>query len=488
MEYLYKKDIHYTLKIKLISIFYFTMLDELIELLSVSIQDDAPYVLNQGNIVKKWYDPFIDDARNFIAHGENWIAEYQKKLIEETGINLLKIKYTQNTGYFIEIWAGKEKNIPEYFKHVQSLMQVKRYTTSELEDFNHRSDSVLWDLYQREYECFLKIREAVEWYIQDIYVTSQKIRYLDFITNGAYIAQRFHYSPVKFTDEKKCQILAGKHPVISQVMTDFISNEISFDKKNFIGVLTWPNMWGKSTYLRQNALLIIMAHMGYEIPCESATLSLVDKIFSRVWAGDNLYLGQSTFMVEMQEISYIVRNATEKSFIIIDEIGRGTSTYDGMSLAWAILEYIYREKKSFTLFATHYHEIAEHAKWLPGIENYSVAVGENEENIIFLRKIIPGAMKKSYGIEVAQLAGIPTEILEHAKAYHKKVSQKGIQQQLYIDTENSWEVQKYKDMVYQYKTLFEEISNIDINALSPMLALQKLDYYQERIKNIKKFE
>jgi len=362
------------------------LLNELIELIDTAIDPDTDNVLTQWGIIAKGYNKEIDTYRNIIEKWHEWIADYKRELIEKTQIKNLRIKYTNNTGYFIEVSKNHISHLPEEFIHIQTLVSAVRYSTPSLQKFQSDSQLASSALYDIEYNSFLEIRNSVSWYFEYLYWLSRKIEKLDFYTNAAHISLKNNYITPKFSSQYAIDIVWWRHPVMEQVVDDFIKNDISL-KNQYIHVITWPNMWWKSTFLRQNALLILLSHIWFDIPATSAQISITDRIFSRVWSWDNLFLGQSTFMVEMQEIAYILRNSTEKSFIIIDEIWRGTSTYDWMSLAWSILQYIHNTIKAKTLFATHYHEIIDFSTELSWAENYSVAVWENDKNIIFLRNL-----------------------------------------------------------------------------------------------------
>ena len=279
------------------------------------------------------------------------------------------------------------------------------------------------------------------------------------------------------------KILGGRHPVVEKMEKNFISNDLNLNKKEYVHIITWPNMWGKSTFLRQNALIILMAHIGSFVPASEAQIPLTDRIFSRVWASDNLFLGQSTFMVEMQEVANILHNSTEKSFVIIDEVWRGTSTYDGMSLAWAILKENHDKIKARTLFATHYHELIDESKQLSWVRNFSVAVGENEENLVFLRKIIPGGIKKSFWLEVARIAGVSNGVISEAKNMLRSLEKTHLQTaQMSLWGLTQPEVQVVEKIVQKQSEVEELLKQIDVNNLTPMEALNKLNELKSNIK------
>lgn len=454
-------------------------LDATIDLLDKAIKEDASNALTAWTVIQKWFSKQVDGYQKTIDESNIWLSEYKEEIITSTWIQNLKIKYTSNAGYFIEISKSKTWEVPSNFIFTQGLTQVTRYTTLELQEFQQRIDEALYRIGIEESNAFFNICSII--LEQNIIIDdlSKRVAQLDFLQCGAYISLKSAYSRPKVSEWWKLKIEWWKHPVLASFDTGFVSNDLELSKYDRVHVITWPNMWWKSTYLRQNALLILMSHIGFDIPTKNACIPLTDKIFSRVGAGDNIFLGQSTFMVEMQEISYILRHATEKSFVIIDEIGRGTSTYDGMSLAWAILKFIHSEIKSKTLFATHYHEIVDHVSELKAANNYSIAVWENSENIVFLRKVIPGGMKKSYGIAVAKLAWVPSEVLKQAQKTMNDYQFQWSLQQFHIpfeakspDWEQSSELQWLKD----------NILNLDVNSISPIEALSLLDLFQKQLK------
>lgn len=458
-------------------------LDKIINLIDSAIDENADNNITAWWIIATWFDEKIDSDRQIVEQAHQWIIKYKQELINKSWISSLKIKFTNNTWYFIEIPLSQTSNIPENFIQRQTLTQVSRYTTSELQEFEIELHEANAYLFQKEYECFLNIRNDILNHFKDLYELSRKISIIDFYINWAYLISQKQYIIPEMTSKYNLDIVWGKHPVILEESSDFITNDLYLQKSDFIHVITWPNMWWKSTYLRQNALMIILAHMWYPIPAVSAMIPIVDKVFSRVGSGDNLFLWQSTFMVEMQEIAYILHNSTQKSFVIIDEIGRGTSTYDGMSLAWAILQHNHDNIKAKTLFATHYHEILDHAVVLRWSSNFSVAVGENDDNIIFLRKIIPWGIKKSYWIEVAKLAGIPPSVLLEAKKTMIDFKNNSQFEQLSFvqnDIKPKQLINKEED-----NKIFKQIEEIDINTLSPLAALLELEKLQMQVKKQK---
>ncbi|KKK72514.1 hypothetical protein LCGC14_2903110, partial [marine sediment metagenome] len=374
--------------------------------------------IRDGGIIKEGYDHDLDELRNISRNGKNWIASFQSKEIDRTGINSLKVGYNRVFGYYIEITNVHKDSIPETYIRKQTLKNAERYITPELKEYETKVLTADERAKELEYEIFQKIRDEISTYTKRIQKTADVIAHLDCFSSLAKIAVENGYTRPEITNGPCLKIIDGRHPVLEKTLIaeKFIPNDIDLDGvDNQIMVITGPNMAGKSTYIRQVALLVLMAQMGSFIPAKEATIGVVDRIFTRVGAMDELAKGQSTFMVEMNEAANILNNATKHSLIILDEVGRGTSTFDGVSIAWALTEYIYEHLKARTLFATHYHELAELALLFPGIKNYNVAVREWEDEIIFLRKIIEGGADKSYGIHVARLAGMPKEVIQRSK-------------------------------------------------------------------------
>lgn len=454
-------------------------LQSLIELIEFAISEEASRDLTSGNIIKDGYDSEIDELRSLQKNSLSWLAEYQKQLIDESGISTLKIKYTAVSGYFIEVSKSKWQQVPSSFILRQTLVTGDRYVTQELKDFEKKLLSAESLLASREYEIFQKVRLEILASIDEIQAHSSSVGDMDLIASLAQVALQYNYVKPTLLEEGELEILWGRHPIVERVERDFISNNLRLNSEEYIHIITGPNMGGKSTFLRQNALIILMAHLGSFVPAREAKIPLRDRILSRVGASDNLSAGQSTFMVEMQEMSYILNNATSKSFVIVDEVGRGTSTYDGMSLAWAILKYLHDTLKAPTLFATHYHELIDESQSLSGVKNFSVAVWENEENLVFLRKIIPWGIKKSFGFEVARIAGMAPEVISEAKKMLKKL-EKWVSSTIQLQLGS---LEKEQEIIYIEKD--SEVENIlkalDINTLTPMEALMKLDELKKRV-------
>ncbi len=451
---------------------------DIIKLIDEWIKDYPENSLTSGWIIKDWYNKEVDRIRGVISNSQDWLSSYQNELISKTWISTLKIKYTNVSWYFIEISKSQISKIPNDFIYIQTLVNASRFSTPELKNFEKdlmNSSSILSSL---EYNLFSEIREKILNSFDDLREVSNNISNIDFITSLSKVAYKNNYSKPTISKKLDLQINSWRHPVIEQIEKDFISNDLNFSgENNFIHIITWPNMWWKSTFLRQNALIILMAHIWSFVPAKDSIIPLTDKIFSRVWASDNLFLWQSTFMVEMQEVANIINNSTKNSFVIIDEIWRWTSTYDWMSLAWGILKFNHDNIKAKTLFATHYHELVDESKKLKWVKNFSVAVWENDDNIIFLRKVVPWWIKKSYWIEVAKLSWINNEIISEARKMLlelEKIHNNSYKQlSLWITLENS-----NSNLSSQDKKLLEKIKkelvNLDINNLTPIQSFNKI--------------
>lgn len=397
----------------------FDTLKDLFKLVDESIVDDPPYLMHDGGIIKDGFNAEIDKYRESKTNGKQWLIDLEQKEREKTGIKNLKVKYSRLTGYLFEVTNAYKGEIPEHFIRKQTLASSERYTTKELNDLQAIILSAEDRLGNLEYEVFQEVREKIASETQRIKNSASDIAIIDVLSNFAYIAKENNYTCPLINENGIIKIDGGRHPVIEKLnsVETFISNDTSLDNENYIDIITGPNMAGKSTYMRQVALIALMAHIGSFVPAKSADICILDRIFTRVGASDDLTRGKSTFMVEMSEVANIVNNATKNSLIILDEIGRGTSTYDGLSIAWSVIEYLSNEIKAKTLFATHYHELTELEGKVNGVNNFNIAVLENNDEIKFLRKIVRGSAKKSYGIAVAKLAGLPDEITEQAKIH-----------------------------------------------------------------------
>ena len=390
----------------------------LAEKLADALLDDPPLALKEGGIFRDGYDADLDALRQGSRDGKGWISHLQEREIAATGIKSLKVRYNSVFGYFIEITKSNLANVPAHYTRKQTTVGGERFITPELKEMEAKVLGADDRAHNLEYQLFQKLRDETLREIEPIQGTADAIAILDVLCALAETARLFRYCRPELNDSLRLVIKDGRHPVLDQNLVDekFVPNDTELNGENIrMAIVTGPNMAGKSTYIRQVALIVLMAQIGSFVPAESAEVGLVDRIFTRVGASDDLARGQSTFMVEMNETANIINNATERSLVILDEIGRGTSTFDGLSIAWSVAEFLYDEIKARTLFATHYHELTKLAEDRKGVCNLNVAVREWNEQIIFLRKIIPGGADKSYGIQVARLAGVPKQILDRAK-------------------------------------------------------------------------
>jgi DNA mismatch repair protein MutS len=390
----------------------------LAERLAKALVDDPPLALKEGRIFRDGYDVDLDELRQASREGKNWISHLQEREIAATGIKSLKVRYNSVFGYFIEVTKSNLANVPAHYTRKQTTVGGERFITPELKEMEAKILGADERARQLEYQLFQKLRDETLRELGPIQQTAEAIAILDIICALAETARLFRYCRPQLNNTLRLIIKDGRHPVLDQNLVEekFVPNDTSLDGENLrLAIVTGPNMAGKSTYIRQAALMVLMAQIGSFVPAESAEIGLVDRIFTRVGANDDLARGQSTFMVEMNETSNIINNATERSLVILDEIGRGTSTFDGLSIAWSVAEFLHDKIKARTLFATHYHELTKLAEERTGVGNFNVAVREWNDQIIFLRKIVPGGADKSYGIQVARLAGLPKEILDRAK-------------------------------------------------------------------------
>ena len=398
----------------------FDCLEDLYALLLASINDEPPISVRDGDIIKTGYHEEVDRLRSASTDGKKWLADLEASEREKTGIKNLRIKYNKVFGYYLEVTNSFKDMVPDYYVRKQTLTNAERYITPELKELE---DTILGSqdrLVNLEYDLFRQIRDEIAANVQRIQRTAKAIAKIDVFVSLALVASQNNYCRPKINESGIIDIKGGRHPVVEKMIVNdlFIDNDTYLDNhNNRISIITGPNMAGKSTYMRQTALIVLMAQIGSYVPAESANIGIVDRIFTRVGASDDLASGQSTFMVEMNEVANILRNATSNSLLILDEIGRGTSTFDGLSIAWAVVEYISNPKLlgAKTLFATHYHELTELEGKLNSVNNYCIAVKEKGDDIVFLRKIVKGGADKSYGIQVAKLAGVPDSVLDRAK-------------------------------------------------------------------------
>ena len=476
-------------------------LEDLCDLIERSIIEEPPIAIKDGGIIKEGYHEEIDRLRKAKTEGKTWLSELEERERAATGIKGMKIKYNKVFGYYLEVTNSYQNMVPEHYTRKQTLANAERYITPELKELEDIILGAEDKLFALEYELFSAIRDQIAGEVARIQTTAKAVATTDVITTLAMVAEKNHYVRPNINEKGAIDIKDGRHPVIEQMITNdlFINNDTYLDSnKNRISIITGPNMAGKSTYMRQTALIVLMAQIGCFVPAKSATIGVVDRIFTRVGASDDLASGQSTFMVEMTEVANILRNATPKSLLILDEIGRGTSTFDGLSIAWAVVEHISNPKLlgAKTLFATHYHELTELEGKLSSVNNYCIAVKEKGDDIVFLRKIIKGGADKSYGIQVAKLAGVPDSVIERAKELAGKLSEADITEKVSEISANTGTAQKikkaYDQVDLEQMSLFDavkdddiirELHEIDISTLTPIEALNFVNSLQNKLKN-----
>lgn len=476
-------------------------LEDLYTLLEASITVDPPLAVKEGGIIREGYNEQVDTYRNSKTQGKSWLAQLEAEEKEKTGIRNLKIKYNKVFGYYLEVTNSFKNLVPEYYTRKQTLTNAERYITPKLKELEDMILGAEDKLFALEYDLFCQVREELAAQIPRIQETAKAIAQLDVYASLSVVAQRNNYVRPTVNTKGVIDIKNGRHPVVEKMINNdmFIANDTYLDNgSKRVSVITGPNMAGKSTYMRQTALIVLMAQIGSFVPAEKAKIGVVDRIFTRVGASDDLASGQSTFMVEMTEVANILRNATAKSLLILDEIGRGTSTFDGLSIAWAVIEHISNTKLlgAKTLFATHYHELTELEGKIPGVNNYCIAVKERGDDIVFLRKIVKGGADKSYGIQVAKLAGVPDSVLDRAKELVDELVHTDITSTFKDLAENSRKTKPkavhYDEVDLEQISLFdtvqdqdiiEELKNLDITMLTPMDAMNTLYRLQNKLKN-----
>lgn len=476
-------------------------LEDLYTLLEDSITEDPPLAVKEGGIIREGYNEQVDTYRNSKTQGKSWLAQLEAEEKEKTGIRNLKIKYNKVFGYYLEVTNSFKDLVPEYYTRKQTLTNAERYITPKLKELEDMILGAEDKLFALEYDLFCQVREELAAQIPRIQETAKAIAQLDVYASLSVVAQRNNYVRPTVNTKGVIDIKNGRHPVVEKMINNdmFIANDTYLDNgSKRVSVITGPNMAGKSTYMRQTALIVLMAQIGSFVPAEKAKIGVVDRIFTRVGASDDLASGQSTFMVEMTEVANILRNATAKSLLILDEIGRGTSTFDGLSIAWAVIEHISNTKLlgAKTLFATHYHELTELEGKIPGVNNYCIAVKERGDDIVFLRKIVKGGADKSYGIQVAKLAGVPDSVLDRAKELVDELVHTDITSTFKDLAENSRKTKPkavhYDEVDLEQISLFdtvqdqdiiEELKNLDITMLTPMDAMNTLYRLQNKLKN-----
>ena len=475
-------------------------LEDLCELITAAIVDDPPLAMKEGGIIRDGYNKDVDNYRNAKTEGKNWLADLETEEREKTGIRNLRIKYNKVFGYYLEVTNSFKEMVPDYYTRKQTLTNAERYITPKLKELEDMILGAEDKLYSLEYVLFAQVRDKVAAEVERIQKTARAVARLDVFASLSLVASRNNYVRPTVNSRGVIDIRGGRHPVVEKMIPNdmFIANDVKLDNgENRIAVITGPNMAGKSTYMRQVALIVLMAQIGSFVPAQKAKIGIVDRIFTRVGASDDLASGQSTFMVEMTEVANILRNATRNSLLILDEIGRGTSTFDGLSIAWAVIEHIASPKilGAKTLFATHYHELTELEGKIPGVNNYCIAVKERGDDIVFLRKIVKGGADKSYGIQVAKLAGVPDSVIDRAKELVEELVDADITERV-RDLASVPKTKKkavhYDEVDLEQMSLFDtvkdddilqELKDIDVGNLTPIDALNTIYRLQNKLKN-----
>ncbi|MEE0283536.1 MAG: DNA mismatch repair protein MutS [Lachnospiraceae bacterium] len=477
-------------------------LADLFALVDTAIVDEPPISIRDGGFIKEGYNEEVDRLRHAKTEGKSWLAKLEAEEREKTGIKTMKVKYNKVFGYYLEVTNSYKDMVPDYYTRKQTLTNAERYITPELKELEETILGSEDKLTALEYDLYVEVRGKIADEILRIQKTAHAIAGVDVFASLALVAERGNYVKPSINEKGVLDIKNGRHPVVEKMIPNdmFVANDTYLDNgKSRISIITGPNMAGKSTYMRQTALIVLMAQIGSFVPADAAKIGLVDRIFTRVGASDDLASGQSTFMVEMTEVANILRNATRSSLLILDEIGRGTSTFDGLSIAWAVVEYISNPKLlgAKTLFATHYHELTELEGKLPGVNNYCIAVKENGDDIVFLRKIIQGGADKSYGIQVAKLAGVPDMVIERAKELAEELTNADITVHVQGgDAEGQKarkaKTQKYDQVDMDQMSLFDTVSDSDVlkelqelevSTMTPLDALNTLYRLQNKLKN-----
>ena len=478
-------------------------LEDLCTLLRSAIRDEPPIAMKEGNIIRDGYNEEVDKLRRAKSDGKDWLAKLENEEKEKTGIKNLRIKYNKVFGYYLEVTNSYKSMVPDYYTRKQTLANAERYITPELKELEDMILGAEDKLYALEYELYCGVRDQIASQVERIQRTAKAVARLDAVASLALVAERNGYVRPNINEKGVIDIKDGRHPVVERMIPNgtFIANDTYLDdKKHRISIITGPNMAGKSTYMRQTALIALMAQIGSFVPASRADIGLSDRIFTRVGASDDLASGQSTFMVEMTEVANILRNATSRSLLILDEIGRGTSTFDGLSIAWAVIEYISDSRLlgAKTLFATHYHELTELEGKISNVNNYCIAVKEKGDDIVFLRKIVKGGADKSYGIQVAKLAGVPDLVIERAKEIVEELSNEDITAKVSEiaakerTTKKKQKTRRYDEVDIAQMSLFdtvkdddvlEELKNIDVGNMTPIDALNTIYRLQNKLKN-----
>jgi DNA mismatch repair protein MutS len=468
-------------------------LKDIFDLIDRSVIDEPPVSVKEGGIIKEGYNSEVDKLRKATTEGKTWVAALESSEREKTGIKNLKVGFNKVFGYFIEVTKSYYSLVPDSYIRKQTLANCERYITQELKDIEETILGAEEKVIGLEYRLFMEIKDTIASHVNRIKSTAKSIADMDVLCSLAEVADREGYCMPEVTLEDEIHIVDGRHPVVEKMIEQgsFVPNDTFLDMgEDSLAIITGPNMAGKSTYMRQVALNVLMAQIGSFVPARSAKIGIVDRIFTRVGASDDLAAGQSTFMVEMTEVAHILNNATRKSLLILDEIGRGTSTFDGLSIAWAVIEHISDNNKlgARTLFATHYHELTELEGKLTGVKNYCISVKEKGEDIIFLRKIIRGGADDSYGIQVARLAGVPQPVIERAREILNILEDADISKKEIKIRKNKRPIEGQIDLFSLGSSskgadeVVEELKNLDISTLTPLDALNFIYRLQQKVK------
>ncbi len=459
-----------------------TSLHEVADIIDKTLVEDPPTKITEGGLIKEGANAELDELRQVVREGKNWIAQLEARERIRTGIESLKVGYNSVFGYYIEVTKPNLHKVPKDYIRKQTLVNAERFITPELKEYEskvlHAEDRIK-DL---EYKLYNELRKEVAKYTTLIQEVAQKLAELDVLASLAYVARKYNYVRPEFHEADRIEIIGGRHPVVEHQLKEgeFVPNDLMFDEWHRILIVTGPNMSGKSTYLRQAALILIMAQMGSFVPAESAHLRIVDRIFTRIGASDDITRGVSTFLAEMNETANILHNATERSLIILDEIGRGTSTFDGLAIAWAVVEYIARNIKACTLFATHYHELTRLADMIPIVKNFYVEAKRYKNQIIFLHRVKPGSSDESYGVDVARLAGLPKSVIQRAKEIlrHLEYEEK---RQVLKKILKSTQVSLFDALEESEHPIITKLKAVDVNKLTPIDALLLIRELKENL-------
>lgn len=462
----------------------FDCLEDIYNLINESISDEAPFSVREGGIIKAGYNEEVDKLRSAKTEGAGWLTELEAKEKESTNIPKLRIKYNKVFGYYIEVTNSYKDQVPDRYIRKQTLTNAERYITPELKEIEDTILGADEKVVALEYDLFSNIRSQIAQKVERIQSTAYYLSVIDVLQSLGDVADKNNYIKPVVNNTSVIDIKAGRHPVVEKVSKEsFIPNDTYLNDNESLAIITGPNMAGKSTYMRQTALLVLMAQMGSFVPAESAEIGITDRIFTRVGASDDLATGQSTFMVEMVEVANILNNATKNSLLILDEIGRGTSTFDGLSIAWAVLEYIANKIGARTLFATHYHELTELEGKVKGVKNYCVSVKEQGEDIIFLRKIIEGGTDRSYGVHVAKIAGVPRSVVKRANTILKLLATED--KTVNVDTDDfSYDDEPIARRVEVLREISDSVGSIDLNNITPFEAMKQLYDIKEKLSGL----